>query len=49
MNLGALSLVRNEAGGRALAVLNLDTPPPPGLLAEISASDDIHAAQVVQL
>ncbi|MEO6872408.1 MAG: phosphoglycerate dehydrogenase [Chthoniobacterales bacterium] len=49
VNIATMSLSRNEAGGRALTVLNLDATPPPELLAEISASDDIHSAQVVQL
>ena len=33
----------------ALTVLNLDTTPPPELLAEIAASEDIQSAQVVEL
>ena len=49
VNIATMSLSRNQAGGRALTVLNLDTTPPPELLAEIEASDDIHSAQVVQL
>jgi D-3-phosphoglycerate dehydrogenase len=49
VNIATMSLSRNQAGGRALTVLNLDTAPPPELLAEIAASDDIHSAQVVQL
>ena len=49
VNIATMSLSRNQAGGRALTVLNLDTTPPPQLLAEIQASDDIHSAQVVEL
>jgi D-3-phosphoglycerate dehydrogenase len=49
VNIASMSLSRNQAGGRALTVLNLDTTPPPELLAEIAASDDIHSAQVVEL
>jgi len=49
VNIATMSLSRNEAGGRALTVLNLDTAPPSGLLAEIAASEDIHNAQVVEL
>ncbi len=49
VNIATMSLSRNQAGGRALTVLNLDTAPPPELLAEIAESDDIHSAQVVQL
>jgi D-3-phosphoglycerate dehydrogenase len=44
-----MSLSRNQAGGRALTVLNLDTAPDPELLAKIHASDDIHSAQVIVL
>ncbi|MEO7724269.1 MAG: phosphoglycerate dehydrogenase [Chthoniobacterales bacterium] len=49
VNIATMSLSRNQAGGRALTVLNLDTPPPPELLAEIAQSDDIQSAQVVEL
>jgi D-3-phosphoglycerate dehydrogenase len=49
VNIATMSLSRNQAGGRALTVLNLDTVPSADLLAEINASDDIHHAQVVQL
>ncbi len=49
VNIATMSLSRNQAGGRALTVLNLDTAPPAELLAEIAQSDDIHSAQVVQL
>jgi D-3-phosphoglycerate dehydrogenase len=49
VNIATMSLSRNQAGGRALTVLNLDTAPPPELLAEMMASDDIQSAQVVQL
>jgi D-3-phosphoglycerate dehydrogenase len=49
VNIATMSLSRNQAGGRALTVLNLDTRPSPELLAEIAASEDIHTAQVVEL
>ena len=49
INIASMSLSRNQAGGRALTVLNLDTAPGAELLAEIGASEDIHSAQVVQL
>lgn len=49
VNIATMSLSRNQAGGRALTVLNLDTTPPPALFAEIAASEDIHSAQVVEL
>src|SRR6476659_2866220 len=49
VNIATMSLSRNQAGGRALTVLNLDTAPGDDLLAEIAASDDIYSAQVVRL
>jgi D-3-phosphoglycerate dehydrogenase / 2-oxoglutarate reductase len=49
VNIATMSLSRNQAGGTALTVLNLDTAPGEQLLAEIRASDDIHSAQVIQL
>jgi D-3-phosphoglycerate dehydrogenase len=49
VNIATMSLSRNQAGGTALTVLNLDTAPSEGLLAEIRASDDIHAAQVIEV
>lgn len=49
VNIATMSLSRNEAGGTALTVLNLDTAPDEALLREIRASDDIRSAEVVQL
>jgi D-3-phosphoglycerate dehydrogenase len=49
VNIATMSLSRNQAGGRALTVLNLDTAPSEKLLTEIRASEDIHSAQVIQL
>jgi D-3-phosphoglycerate dehydrogenase / 2-oxoglutarate reductase len=49
VNIATMSLSRNQAGGTALTVLNLDTAPDPDLLAKIRASDDIHSAQVIEL
>ena len=49
VNIATMSLSRNQAGGTALTVLNLDTAPSEELLREIRASDDIHSAQVIQL
>jgi D-3-phosphoglycerate dehydrogenase / 2-oxoglutarate reductase len=49
VNIATMSLSRNQAGGTALTVLNLDTAPSEELLAEIRASGDIHAAQVIRL
>ena len=49
VNIATMSLSRNQAGGTALTVLNLDSTPDADLLAKIRASDDIKSAQVVEL
>jgi D-3-phosphoglycerate dehydrogenase len=49
VNIATMSLSRNQAGGTALTVLNLDSAPNAALLEEIRASDDIHSAQVIGL
>src|SRR6202171_5252506 len=49
VNIATMSLSRNQAGGTALTVLNLDTRPDEALLAEILGSDDIKSAQVIEL
>jgi D-3-phosphoglycerate dehydrogenase len=49
VNIATMSLSRNQAGGTALTVLNLDNAPDEKLLNEILASGDIHSAQVVKL
>ncbi|MFZ0917717.1 MAG: phosphoglycerate dehydrogenase [Candidatus Udaeobacter sp.] len=49
VNIATMSLSRNQAGGTALTVLNLDTAPGQELLGEIRAGEDIHSAQVIQL
>jgi len=45
VNIATMSLSRNQAGGTALTVLNLDTAPSEALLNEIRASEDIRSAQ----
>jgi len=49
VNIATMSLSRNQAGGTALTVLNLDNAPSEKLLQIIRASEDIQSAQVVQL
>ena len=49
VNIATMSLSRNQAGGTALTVLNLDTTPDEALLEEIRASEDIRSAQVIEL
>jgi len=49
VNIATMSLSRNQAGGTALTVLNLDTAPDAALLDQIRASQDIQSAQVIEL
>ena len=49
VNIATMSLSRNQEGGTALTVLNLDTLPDEKVLTAIRASDDIHSAQVIEL
>jgi D-3-phosphoglycerate dehydrogenase len=49
VNIATMSLSRNQAGGTALTVLNLDSAPDAQLLEKIRASEDIHSAQVIEL
>src|SRR5436305_3039461 len=49
VNIASMSLSRNQAGGTALTVLNLDSAPDETLLEEIRKSDDIRNAQVIEL
>src|SRR5678810_319127 len=43
VNIATMSLSRNQAGGTALTVLNLDTAPDEVLLKEIRGSEDIRS------
>src|SRR5213594_427803 len=49
VNIATMSLSRNQAGGTALTILNLDNAPGEELLEDIGNSDDIRSAQVIQL
>ena len=49
LNIASMSLNREQAGGQALTVLNLDSVPPPELLAEIQKDPDISNVRVVKL
>jgi D-3-phosphoglycerate dehydrogenase / 2-oxoglutarate reductase len=49
VNIATMSLSRNQAGGTALTILNLDNAPDEKLLQEIRASGDIQSAQVIRL
>jgi len=43
-----MSLNRDEAGGQALTVLNLDSVPPPSALTELESDPAISNVRVVQ-
>jgi len=49
VNIASMSLSRNEIGGSALTVLNVDTAPSEAVLKEMLAVEDIYSAKVVQL
>jgi D-3-phosphoglycerate dehydrogenase len=49
INIGSMSLNRDEEGGEALTVLNLDSVPPDALLDKVNADPDISNAQVIKL
>jgi D-3-phosphoglycerate dehydrogenase len=49
INIASMSLNRDIEGGRALTVLNLDSVPPPELLAELEKDPDISNVKVVKL
>ena len=49
VNIATMSLSRNQAGGTALTVLNLDSAPEEKLLNKIRESDDIRSAQIIEL
>ena len=49
VNIGQMSVGRAEAGGNAVGVLNLDSPPPESALEEIASVPDIVDVVVTQL
>jgi D-3-phosphoglycerate dehydrogenase / 2-oxoglutarate reductase len=49
VNIASMSLHRDNAGGQALTVLNLDSVPPPPVLSEIQNDPDISNVRVVKL
>jgi D-3-phosphoglycerate dehydrogenase len=49
VNIASMSLSRDNAGGQAMTVLNLDSVPPPALLEEIQKDPDISNVRVVKL
>lgn len=49
INIAGIQLSRERPGGRAVSVLNLDTPVPDAVLAELRALPDILSAKLVKL
>ena len=49
VNIASMSLSREQAGGQALTVLNLDSIPPQALINEIQKDPDISNVRVVKL
>jgi len=49
VNIASMSLSRNEAGGRALTILNLDSAPDEQVIQELVALEHIASARVVKL
>lgn len=49
VNIASMSLSRDEAGGQALTVLNLDSVPPQAALDEIAKDPDITNVRVIKL
>lgn len=49
VNIASMSLHRERAGGQALTVLNLDSVPPAGVLAELENDPDISNVRVIRL
>lgn len=49
VNIASMSLSRDEAGGHALTVFNLDSAPPQAVLDELQQDPDISNVKVVQL
>jgi D-3-phosphoglycerate dehydrogenase len=49
VNIASMSLNRDEAGGEALTLLNLDHEPPAALLEKVAADPDISNVLVLKL
>ena len=49
VNIASMSLSRDNAGGQALTVLNLDSVPPEEMMQEIQKDADISNVRVVKL
>ena len=49
VNIAGMSLSRNEVGGQALTLLNLDSAPDEALLTKVTSDPDIASARVIRL
>ena len=49
VNIAGVSLSRDQAGGHALTILNLDSVPDEALMKELLSEGDITSVQVVVL
>ena len=49
VNIASMSLSRNEVGGQAITLLNLDSAPDEALLTKITSDADISTAKVIRL
>ena len=49
VNIASMSLSRNEVGGQALTLLNLDSAPDEALLSKVTSDADISSAKVIRL
>ncbi len=49
VNIASMSLSRNQVGGRALTVLNLDSAPDDKVLEDLEALEGIHEARAISL
>ena len=49
VNIASMSLSRNEVGGQALTLLNLDSAPDESLLTKVTSDADISSAKVIKL
>jgi len=49
VNIASMSLSRNEVGGKALTVLNLDSAPGAALIDELLSDPSISSARIIQL
>jgi D-3-phosphoglycerate dehydrogenase len=49
INIASMSLHREEVGGQALTVLNLDSVPPPTVIEDLRLDPDISNVRVIKL